>query len=266
VYAADDHKPVGSKLTTTSEAVESLSINLGTVFAVYLLSYLVLRLVTFLLGFLGELGTDLAVNLWAINFVFATVTALVVKRVMALLKVDHILDSGTLTRLSGMSVDVMVAAAVGAISLVVVGDYWLPIVVIALVVGLTVFFTVPWMASRLFRNYRFQRALIIFGGMTGTLPTGLALLRMLDPDFDTPVANDYVYTSALVFLLAIPMILSINLPAYSVSRSNPFLFWLTVIIVGGYVLLAGVGYRLIARDRSFSRPRRWWYERPSRER
>ena len=266
LYASEDRMPVGSRLTTTSEAVESLSLNLGAVFGVYLLSYLVLRLFTFLLGFAGELGTDLAVNLWAINFVFATLTALVVKRVMALLKVDHILDSGTLTRLSGMSVDVMVAAAVGAISLVVVGEYWLPIVLVAVVVGLTVFFSVPWMSSRLFRNYRFQRTLIIFGGMTGTLPTGLALLRMLDPDFDTPVANDYVYTSALVFVLAIPLILSINLPAYSVSRSSPFLFWLTVIIVAGYVLFAAIGYRLIARDRSFSRPGQLWYERPGRER
>lgn len=33
------------------------------------------------------------------------------------------------------------------------------------------------------------------------------LLRMSDPDFETPVASDYVFTSAVVFVLIIPLIL-----------------------------------------------------------
>mgnify|MGYP006265981191 CR=1 FL=1 len=264
VVARDEEAPVGSRLTTVSEAVESMSINLGLVLAVYLVSYLLLRLITYLLGLAGELGTDLAVNLWGINFVFATITALGVKRALRMLKVEHVLDGATLTRISGMSVDVMVAAAVGAISLVVVGQYWLPIVIVAVGVGTLVMITVPWTASRLFRSHRFERTLIVFGGMTGTLPTGLALLRILDPDFDTPVARDYIFASAVIFVLAIPMILAINLPAYSVTRDNPLLFWLTVAIVGAYVLGSALAYARIARRRAFAQPGRLWFSDSSR--
>ncbi len=258
VFRRGEELPTGSKLTTYSEAIDSMSINFGMVLAVYLLSYLGLRLLTYLLSFAGELGTDLAVNLWAINFVFATITALGVKRLLSVFRVDHVLDSGALARISGTSVDILVSAAIGAISLVVVGRYWGPIVIISLVTGVFVFFSVPWIASRLFKDYRFHRTVIIFGAMTGTLPTGLALLRVVDPDFETPVAGDYVYSSAVVFVFAIPLILSINLPAYSVTRGKPFLFWLTVIIIAVYVIISVVAYFIIARRRALIRPTKLW--------
>jgi ESS family glutamate:Na+ symporter len=148
----------------------------------------------------------------------------------------------------------MVAAAVGAVSLVVVFEYWVPIVIIGGLAAAMVFLTVPWMCSRLFRSYRFQRTVIIFGALTGTLPTGLALLRVLDPHFRTPVAGDYVYSAALVFVALIPMILSMNLPAYSVTRGQPGLFWVTVIVIGAYALVAGIAYLIIARKRAFRKP------------
>jgi ESS family glutamate:Na+ symporter len=259
VYPRDYKLPTGSRLTTQSDAIDSMSLNLGVTLATYLLSYLGLTLITWLLSFAGELGTDLAVNLWGINFVFATITALGVKVLLTRLGWEYVLDSGTLARISGVSVDLMVAAAVGAISLVVVGQYWVSIVIVSVLAGAVVFFSVPWMASRLFLRYQFHRTLIIFGAMTGTLPTGLALLRIIDPHFETPVASDYVYTSALVFVLVIPLILAINLPAYSVTRDRPFLFWLTVIILGVYVLVALAMYAGFAKRRTLGRPTRMWY-------
>ena len=124
--------------------------------------------------------------------------------------VEHALDNGALTRIAGNSVDIMVAAAVGAISLTVVAQYWLPILIVALFGGTITFFTVIWISSRIFDDFKFHRALIIFGACTGTMPTGLALLRVIDPDFETPVAADYMYSSAITFFLVIPFILAIT--------------------------------------------------------
>lgn len=253
--------PIGARLKTYSDAIDSMTINLGIVLAVYFGSYLFLRLLSWALSFAGDLGTDLATNLWGINFVFAMLAAVVVKRPLRALGWNRVLDHGSLTRLSGAAVDLMVAAAVGAISLVVVVEYWLPILIIGGISGLMVFLTVPWMCSRLFTSYRFQRTVIIFGAMTGTLPTGLAMLRVLDPDFRTPVAGDYVYSAAFVFLVMIPMILAMNLPAYSATRAEPALFWLTVIIIGAYAVVAAIVYAVIARRRAFRQPGSLWYGR-----
>ena len=42
---------------------------------------------------------------------------------------------------------------------------------------------------------------------TGTLPTGLALLRILDPDLKGPVAGSTVLGATFAFLLAIPLLI-----------------------------------------------------------
>jgi glutamate:Na+ symporter, ESS family len=261
IVEAGRESPIGARQTTYSDSIDTMSVNLGIVLAVYFASYLLLQLLTWLLGFAGELGTDLAMNLWGINFVFAMITALGAKRLLHLTRWYRVIDHGSLARISGTAVDLMVAAAVGAISLVVVVEYWLPIVIVGGIGGVLVTITVPWMSSRLFTSYRFQRTVIIFGAVTGTLPTGLALLRVLDPDFTTPVAGDYVYSAAVVFVVLIPMILSMNLPAYSVTRGEPFLFWLAVIIIGGYMVVAGIVYLLLSRSRSLKSPGRLWLSR-----
>ena len=251
VYAKDAEKPVGARLTTETEAIDSMSFNLGIVLGVYLLSFLFLKGVTFLLSLAGSAGNDLAVNLWGISFVFAAGIAMLVKKVMSLLKLDHVTDNGSLTRICGTSVDIMVAASIGAISLIVVSKYWLPILSMGTLGGLAVIFGVLAISSRLFTDHQFYRAIMIYGACTGTLTTGLALLRVLDPDFETPVAEDYVYATGIVFLLAIPLILMINLPAYGHSTGNPIYYWITVGILGGYLIFTAVSYILLARKRAF---------------
>lgn len=261
IVPADYEPPVGARLTTYSDAIDSMTVNAGFVAAVYILSYIVLRLISYGLGFFGELGVDLATNLWGINFVFSMLMAVLVKKLVYAAGWERVLDSGSLARISGTAVDVMVAAAVGAISIVVVAAYWLPILIVGGLTGLIVVVTVPWMSSRLFVSYRFQRTVIIFGAMTGTLPTGLALLRVIDPDFSTPVAGDYVYSAAFVFAAMIPMILAMNLPAYSVTRGEPFLFWLAVIIIGSYMVISTIVYLIIARRRAFREAGSLWLTR-----
>ncbi|MEE8441640.1 MAG: sodium:glutamate symporter [Spirochaetia bacterium] len=258
IRPAGSEMPVGSRLTTESDAIDTMTVNLGMVVAVYLLTYLFLRLITFGLSFAGELGTDLATNLWGIGFVFASVIALLVRLTLRAAKVHHILDTGSLTRISGTSVDLTVAAAVGAISLVIIVQYWLPLLIIASIAGVFVIVAVPWMGSRLFTDHRLHRTLILFGAMTGTLPTGLALLRVIDPEFKTPVGSDYVYSSAVVFLLVIPLILSINLPAYAVDRGRPELIWIALGVLAAYVVIGFALFLVFAKGRGLKRVGKLW--------
>ena len=260
VMGRDEKLQVGSKLTTESEAIDSASYNMAVVLMVYLFSFLLLKGLGVVLGLAGKLGNDLAVNLWGISFVFAAMMALLVKTIMSKLKVEHTLDNGALTRIAGNSVDIMVAAAVGAISLTVVAQYWLPILVISMFGGLITFITVTWIASRIFKDYQFHRALIVYGACTGTMPTGLALLRVVDPDFETPVATDYMYSSALTFFLVIPFILAINLPAYSFTESNPIYFWAAIGVALAYFVFFAVSHKAVAGKRAFAKMGQLWYE------
>jgi ESS family glutamate:Na+ symporter len=259
VYGRAEGAPAGSRLTTETEAIDTLSFNLGMVFFVYFLTFLLLKALTYLLSFAGTEGRELAVNLWGISFIFAAVLALGAKQFLKVLNVDYVLDSGSLSRIAGSSVDILVAAAVGAISLVIVAQYWLPIVVMAILAGLLTIGYVLWFASRLFEGHRFQRAMIIYGSATGTLPTGLALLRILDPEFETPAAVDYIYGSGIAFALVIPYILAINLMMYGYTRQQPLFYWALLGLILVYLTVFLIMHRLLAGRRAFARPGKVWY-------
>lgn len=246
-------------MTTDSEAIDSLSFHVAIVCVVYFLSFLLLKGLSFLLGFAGSIGTELATNLWGINFIFSAICAIVTRRIIDLLRLGYVLDDDTLTRVSGFSVDFMVAGALAAISLVFVGQYWLPILVMSTIGGIMISITVPWMSSRMFNDYHFERMLMLYGVSTGTLSTGLALLRVMDPEFRTKVSSDYMLSAGLTFLLAIPFILSINLPAKAGQTGDMAPFWLMVIISGAYLALTLGMYVFLARRRTLAQAGKIWH-------
>jgi len=248
----ESERPVGSYLSTDGESLDTLSYHIALVMLTYLLSWGFLTLLSKLLGLIGPLGVELAESLWGINFIFSAFCALAVKMFMKLVKVETTIDNATCNRISGLSVDLTVAASLGAISLVAVQGYWLPILTLVVVGILITLVVLPAYCSRLYDDHQFYRMLVIYGTATGTLPTGLALLRVVDPEFETPVATDYMYSVGIVFVLAIPIILSVNLPAFSVTKNRPELFWLAVLISAVYMIGAFIAYMVISKKRAFA--------------
>jgi ESS family glutamate:Na+ symporter len=247
VYERGAELPVGSRLTTDSIAIDGNTYTVAVVLLTYTLTYLLLRLLTVGLSAVGQVGKDFAVNLWGIGFIFAALVAMLVRRLLGVMRVEHTFDDGSLTRVAGLAVDIMVASALGAISLVVVLRFWLPILVMGTVAGVLAFWLIPAVGRWIYPDHKFGRMLIVYGAATGTLATGLALLRVVDPDFRTPVATDYMYASAMVFVLAIPLILMINLPAYAYLYGRPGLYWLSLGICLAYVAFVAVAQLLLAR-------------------
>jgi len=259
IFQRNEKKPVGSQLSTETEAIDSMSYHIGLVFFVYLLSYLLLKGLTALLGLIGPLGYELAVNLWGINFVFSALVAMLVRYIAVKLKVSYTFDNASLSRISGLSVDIMVTSAIGAISLIIVGQYLIQILFMSTLAGIFALWLVPWFCSRIFTDHQFHRMLLVYGVSTGTMPTGLALLRVIDPNFETPAASDYMFSTGITFILAIPLILSINLPAYSVTQNNPALMWLALAVCFAYVLFVVISFLVISKRRAVQAPKQIWY-------
>lgn len=248
----ESERPVGSYLSTDGESLDTFSYHIALVMFTYLISWGFLTLLSKLLGLIGPLGSELADSLWGINFIFSAFCALGVKMFMKLMKVETTIDNATCNRISGLSVDLTVAASLGAISLVAVQGYWIPILALVITGALITLVLLPAYCSRLYDDHQFYRMLLIYGTATGTLPTGLALLRVVDPEFETPVATDYLYSVGIVFILAIPIILSVNLPAFSITKNRPELFWLAVGISAMYMIGAFIAYLILAKKRSFA--------------
>jgi ESS family glutamate:Na+ symporter len=113
----------------------------------------------------------------------------------------------------------------------------------------------------MFKDYIFYRTILIYGAMTGTLPTGLALLRMIDHDFETPASSDYMYAVGIMFIFAIPFIISMNFPAYGYSTGRSLYYWITFLIYFAYLIFVIVAFRIITGKGAFKNPGRIWMKK-----
>jgi ESS family glutamate:Na+ symporter len=246
---------------TNPEAIDPFAFTSGLVLLTYLLAYLGLTALSWLLSFLGDAGVQLATNLWGIMFIFCGVTAMAVKGILKGLRITFIVDNERLTRISGFSVDFMVAAAIAAISAAVVAEYWLPIVLVAGLTGLATTFSHIWLSSRVFQDHVFYRAVLIYGAATGTLPTGLALLRIIDPQFETPASRDFMFSAGLTFLAAIPIILTANMPAVGALNGTLVPTYQVLGLYTLYLLVCFAAYLALSGRRRFENPSSIWFKR-----
>jgi ESS family glutamate:Na+ symporter len=81
---------------------------------------------------------------------------------------------------------------------------------------------------------------------------------VVDPNFETPVATDYIYGSGIGFFLAIPYILSISLPAYGFARDDPSRYFIMVGLLAAYLAAVVIALRVLGGK--FRHPRRIWSE------
>jgi len=245
---------------TDPEAIDPFTFSSGLVLATYLLAYLGLSALSWLLGFLGSSGTQLATNLWGIMFIFCGLTAMCVKGILHALRLDFVVDNHRMTRISGFCVDFMVASSIAAISAAIVAKYWIPILIVGILTGLATTFSHIWLSSRVFQSHVFQRAILVYGAATGTLPTGLALLRIIDPKFETPASRDFMFSAGITFMAAIPIILTANMPALGALRGSMMPTYQVLVLYAFYIVACFVAYLFLSGRRRFVNPSSIWFK------
>ena len=132
--------------------------------------------------------------------------------------------------------------------------------VFALLIGTLTLASLMWITPRMFADHSFARLLMFYGSLTGTLTTGIALVRVVDPELRTPAAADYCYASGLTFFLAIPMILVLNVPANGGGA------WVPAAVLAAYALAIAAALRALIGKRGWRRPDPAWNDRSEKVR
>ena len=102
-----------------------------------------------------------------------------------------LIDLGLIRRIQNCSLDFLVVAAIAMISIDVVKTVWLPLsILVAAGIAWNVF-CVTVLARRILPDAWFERAIAEMGQSMGVTATGLLLLRVVDPDYDTPAADAF---------------------------------------------------------------------------
>jgi len=141
-----------------------------------------------------------------------------------------------LQRISGISFDFMVTAAVAIMSFTAIAKYWLPTAVIGIAGGLVTIWWCTWIGRKVFRKYPLENLAAQYGMLTGTISTGMALLREVDPDFRSDAADNLVLGSGTGLAFGLPLLIVINLPVQGYLKNEPWYYFLTLAIIVVYLI------------------------------
>ncbi len=239
----DGKPPIAGKLTMTTEAIEPLAFQLSLIGLVYLLTWFVVKWLTTMMGnspaLAGFVGT-----IWSFHFVIGLLIALAVRKIMDMSGRAYVIDKGLMNRSMGVFLDFLVIGAVAAISFKIVMSNWEAIVLMSLLGGPATGFMLYWTSKRAFDDYHFERFIELWGEMTGTINSALVLLRVTDPEFETPVAEDAVYGSGISLFLGIPMLIALNIPIVMYGNAIKG-YWITLGVLIGYMILLWIVWRAV---------------------
>ena len=132
-------------------------------------------------------------DLWNVSvptYGLALLFGFALSQTLNFLKSNSVVDRKLVTHMGSCSADWLIAFGIASVKVSVVMDNLVPIVWLSLA-GFV--FALLWFASGrvLFSDYWFERSIFIFGMSTGVFSTGVLLLRIVDPRFETGVLIDF---------------------------------------------------------------------------
>lgn len=177
---------------------------------------------------------------------YALLIMYVLNFILLKLKLHWLIDTKVKARITGTFSDFAITAAIMTLPIKAVSAYIVPILLMALLgfVG-TYFVTFPLYRRTFKGDYAFERAIMSWGVNTGVMITGMTLLKITDPEYESPVLSDFSIGFALMSLFSLVISpIDYNFLARGSTLAN-FLWNLAVGIF--YATIALIGYRMTRR-------------------
>ena len=195
----------GSNEIPMQDSIDKFTLQIAFIVVAYLLAYL-------LMYFLGQLVPGLRSTIYGFNFLLGVLSATVLKNVINFFQKRgiihrHYTNNFLLTRATNFFFDIMVTAGIAAIRMSIIGKYWAVLLVMGLTGLVVTYIYVYFICRKLFPDYVEQQFLAMYGMLTGTASTGIILLREIDGDFKTPVAENLVYQNFPAMVFGFPILL-----------------------------------------------------------
>ena len=241
IFLRDDHIDDGEGTGEVSESIDKLSVQLAMIVIVYLVTYAATAGLT---GGIAKISEGLAgtVNtlLWGFNFIIGSALAILLRVILEKLRKKGTIkrryqDNYLLNRLSGAFFDIMIVAGIGCINIEDIRGLVLPFALLVVAGTIVTWFHLRWVCKAVYGDYYYQGLISMYGMLTGTISSGVLLLREIDPQLETPAANNLVVGSSFGILLGAPVLILVGLAAKS-----PAMCFVTLGLAFAYLLILDV--------------------------
>lgn len=206
----DEQKNYMVKDTTCNSNIETLTFHFALIGLCYILAIGVAKVLSLLPGFLGS-------SMSGLMFMNGMIAAYIVKALMKKLKIDFLQEDVLQSKITGWTADYLVVCAFMAVGVSVIKGWLVPILVEAAIITVITFLVCFYFGRRFGGSNDFERTLGLYGTATGTVPTGIALVRIVDPEFKTNTAVELGIMNAVMLLSTPVYIVLLALASHSLS-------------------------------------------------
>jgi ESS family glutamate:Na+ symporter len=223
---------------------DALTMQIVIIFIIYGLVYITLAfLENIFFPLFGDLGATFAGVFHGFNFLIGILYALLYKKILAGQEkrgrnIKFLTNNYILSNISSVAFNFMIIGAVLTITNTAIEMYYALVLVMALFGTVFTFLFLKWISKVIYGGkYEVHYFLGMFGMLTGTASTGLALLKGVDRDFESPIAEEMVVGSGTAISMALPLFALLMFPGLAITTGNNLFNVLVFVIPAVYGLI-----------------------------
>ncbi len=200
-----------------SESIDRFSMQVALIMGVYAITYFATCLVTEgLATYAPAVGNLVNSLLWGFNFIVGTAFAVLARVTLKKMNNRGIVrhqyqNNYLLSRISGLAFDITIIAGIGSIEIEDLKGLFLPFILMVIAGAVVTYVHLRFVCKKLYKDYYYEGLLSMYGMMTGTISSGILLLREIDPNMKTPAANNLVIGSSFAIIFGAPLLIFIGL-------------------------------------------------------
>ncbi len=225
-------KSIG-KETTMSSSIDVFGFHASIIFVACGISYFIIKVAK-------DLNIPLlsGISVWAYGMIVMGFIWWIVCKC----KLDYLFDAKVKGHITGSFTEFAVIASIASLPVKAVLSYFVPIMVMVILGYIITTFVLFFLCKRLLKGYWFEQMIATLGMATGVFITGVLMLRICDPQLESPALTSYSIsysiTSVLYFvLLSMFMKLPLTIGAFQTML-------ISILLAIGFVIFAFVSSRL----------------------
>ncbi len=178
--------------------IETLTFHFALIALCYAMAVGLSKLFSLIPGFFGSTMSGML-------FMNGMLTSNLVRWVMNKTGLDFLKDATLQRKITGCTADILVVCSFMAVQFRIIGKWMLPILLEALTVTVITVIICIYFGTRFGGENDFERTLGLYGASTGTVPSGIALVRIVDPSLKTTTAIELGLMN-YVMLFSMPVV------------------------------------------------------------
>lgn len=215
LYREIEGRPSAGQITTAGGAIDTLALHLGFIFLDVGFGYAIHFLIQ---------KYQIPYLIYLSSWFWMLIGMYILWPVVRKLGYDRYFDSNIKSRIQGCVTDFIVTAAILSMPIALIAEYWLPLLVTALLGFLITVPTVLLLNKHYMREDWVEKSMGPMGMMTGDFITGVLLTRMVDPDFKSDAMGDFSIAYTLNTFYCVVMVAVIFPYVVTKGAMSAFLF------------------------------------------